>query len=128
MNNTETTVLDKVFLQSNFKIPRQLLVSTEIERVEDTIKDGLIFHFRSILAGTHIATERVEESARVPISWWDHVKGRFFPEWYLKSYPAKYRTIETKIVTTIIKVCPHIEFPPNDKRHFEYLERKEGDQ
>ena len=117
-------IIDKVLLESRIAIPRHVLANTEIIKLEDHVCDGLVYHFRSFLAGKKHEVERSEESIKVPNSWWDHAKERFAPKWFLKQWPISYRTIATKTVFSFTDICPHIELPKNDKAHFEWLTTK----
>jgi hypothetical protein len=114
-------LIEKVEIGLNTVVPRHFLMNAEISKYMDYMTDGLIFRFRSYLAGAKHESTHVEQTIKVPLSWWDHVKERFAPKWFLKRWPTQYRTIEVKRVVTITNICPHIEVPHDDRRHFEVL-------
>lgn len=57
-------------------------------------------------------TTVVLEETKVPSTWVDAIKERFFPEWLLKKFPCDYRIIPTIMqrVTNITetRMCPHL--------------------
>ena len=46
---------------------------------------------------------------RVPRTWWDHLKARWFPRWLLRWFPVDFRaiTIECRAVFPELKAVPH---------------------
>ena len=40
----------------------------------------------------------------VPVDWWEHVKLRFAPAWFLQRYPVRY-TVHVMEVTQIFPTC-----------------------
>ena len=114
-------LIKKVEIGLNTVVPRHFLMNAEIDKFADYMTDDLIFRFRSYLAGTNRQTESIEQTVKVPLSWWDHVEERFAPKWFLKRWPVQYRTIEVKKVVTVTNICPHIEVPNDDRSHFEVL-------
>ena len=73
---------------------------------------------------TAIATAAVD----IPSDWWQAVRQRWAPSWWLKRWPVKLRTVsdtkrETKsetIAREVLKTCPHIRVP-EQRRHVEFL-------
>lgn len=83
-----------------------------------------------IAAKTHTdkrTSTRVVERITIPLTWWDHLKLQHAPAWFLSRWPARTRTIEVTVVkettTTTQNICPHIDMPPGNIKHFEVLTR-----
>lgn len=114
-------LIEKVEIGIQWQIPRHVLLNATLDQALGYASDEILYRLRSYLAGSKSETERVDQIIRVPLSWWDHVKERFAPKWFLKRWPIQYRTIEIKRVVTITNICPHIEVPNDDRRHFEVL-------
>lgn len=72
--------------------------------------------------------ERIEEthSIEVPLTWWDHFKCRWFPQRWLKRWPAQMQKITTCVQHQEIRVCPHLEYPvpQHNYMHLKFLLRE----
>jgi len=77
-------------------------------------------------------TSEETREEKVPASWWDHLKQDHFPEWLKQRWPVRFRTIvythttryQTRIerqITQRVRVCPHLELPPDGRRHIQFL-------
>lgn len=85
---------------------------------------GIVFGLEVAVPGRkvteHEATDRFE--FRAPADWWQALRERWFPKWWLKKWPVKYR-VETKEVVTktiIYNVCPHLHVTDN-RNHLQFL-------
>lgn len=110
-------------------IPEHLLKDASILKFYDTLSNDIIYRFEAFLASTdeeHTSTEtKVVNTTKVPETWWDHVKERFAPKWFLNKFPINYTTIytlqENNVIVKIKKICPHINLPADDRSHYEFL-------
>lgn len=68
--------------------------SGDIERRIDDLTDSILVEIR---AQVFVRGERIEiSSEEVPLTWWDHVRQRYFPSWVNKRWPIRTRRIATK--------------------------------
>ena len=51
--------------------------------------------------------ERVE-TVSVPADWWQGVRERWLPTWWLRKHPIEYTKIQ------VIYVCPHLQVPAQE--------------
>jgi hypothetical protein len=58
-------------------------------------------------------------SVRYPATWWQAVRERFAPGWWLARYPVRHTVCELE-VTAYAAVCPHHN-EPSPKPHKEFL-------
>ena len=61
---------------------------------------------------------------RVPATWWDHFKQRWFPRRALRRWPVRERSITTEYRYQY--VCPHRHEDPRGPAHFEFLSKGPG--
>lgn len=120
---------EKLKIGIGASIPPHILMNADIYKQADYLCDEIIYRLSAYLASKSTTkdekTERVIETIKVPLTWWDHVKERFAPEWFLGRWPVNYRAIEIRLEekrrVTTTNICPHIELPPGDRTHFEFL-------
>jgi len=120
---------EKLKIGIGAEIPPHILMNADIYKQADYLTDQIIYRLSAYLASKSSskeeATERVLSVEKVPLTWWDHAKERFAPAWFLSKLPVVYRTIETRLeekrIVTTTNICPHIELPPGDRTHFEFM-------
>lgn len=56
-----------------------------------------------------------EQWAHSPANWWEHLRERWAPKWWLRRHPVRYHNIRQQI--SVVHVCPHIELPDGNLRH-----------
>lgn len=71
----------------------------------------LLLSIRSLfLKNTH---ERIDVEKRWPADWWQAVRERWFPAWWLLRWPVRYESVSIhEDVTTY--VCPHLDVKARD--------------
>jgi hypothetical protein len=91
--------------------------SIQVELLSHEIAGAMVAQVRLLFAGD---TEEVETIKIVshPATWWDHVKSRWFPRWWLARWPAKQKEHRIACLTKITRICPHIRVPVNDRPDF----------
>ena len=62
----------------------------ELNILIEPICHNLIFHLESRIWGQQLKNRVF----KYPLDWWEAVKERFAPAWFLKKYPVKYKTID----------------------------------
>lgn len=67
---------------------RQVLSNLDIVQYRDELRDAVVFELRAKAASRFI--ERVDVTT--PLTWWDAVKQRFAPRWWLRRWPARTKT------------------------------------
>ncbi len=91
--------------------------STTLTQEVNYLVDAFIYEVEVKLAASNLWTE-IEKVSRVPLSWWDAFKLRWFPSWLLARYPADWKEIETELYH--IHVCPHLNANPQED-HLRFL-------
>lgn len=120
---------EKLKIGIGAKIPQHILMNADIYKQAEYLTDQIFYRLSAYLASKSTtkeeATERVLEVVKVPLTWWEHLKDRFAPLWFLRRWPVQYRYInirlEEKRIVTTTNICPHIELPPEDRTHFEFM-------
>ncbi len=71
-----------------------------------------IYEFSMTLKGREVE-RTIEETTHVPLTWWDHFKKRWFPNWMLKRWP-----VQTRAINTVIR---RVHCAPVDSNHVTFL-------
>ena len=100
-----TVVLEKIKFTVAQQVGQHLLNSMEVDAVEDIISGNIAYHLRVDLLGREMRSD-LTDSEYVPRDWWEHVKERFAPQWFLRRWPVKGRYIMT--TTRHFRICPHL--------------------
>lgn len=66
--------------------------------------------------------ETVTVHAKWPTDWWQAVRERWLPSWWLKKHPVEYRRIDIDR-TIYTRICPHIKTPDRSS-HVRFLFKK----
>lgn len=73
------------------------------------------------LSGNLIAGKVYEwprETVRVPEDWWQAARERWLPNWWIRRWPVKYRTITVR--WEVRHICPHVNIVAHDA-HIRWL-------
>jgi hypothetical protein len=82
---------------------------------------SLTFHLQSCVLGK--SGGRVDVDRKWPADWWQAVRERWAPKWWLKRHPVKHASVA--IHEQIWRVCPHYPIKTEDRDralHIQYLE------
>lgn len=80
-------------LISNQRIPKYLLQDARVDTHLDLMAENLI-----VALTRHIAYFEDEEGTlKVPATWWDHLKLRFFPDWARKRWPIRWTVYQARL-------------------------------
>lgn len=85
----ETAQLEKMKIAAQAMLPSDL-ADAHVEIITHTM-DALIMQVRGYVWGEHESLQRQE--IKYPRDWWQAFRERWFPAWWLKRYPVKYREI-----------------------------------
>ena len=84
----------------------------------DEASRQLVVAVETYLLGKKHAKDVVTE--RVPADWWQAVRERWCPFWWLRRFPVRYREIVVK--GEVWNVCPHVnQVARPEQRHVEFL-------
>ena len=62
------------------------------------------------------------EAFEVPATWWDMLKLRHFPKWWLRRWPARMAVQSRKFeYEQQIRLCPHATFEWPDEHHADFM-------
>lgn len=107
------------FAQSLAVNVRELLLEREAVGAAGNVRtDYQLDHFGHVFVETLMAgNERTETKkekpveVRWPASWWDAVKVRFAPRWWLRKWPPHFASqsiVPSTTHTHVTRVCPHL--------------------
>lgn len=92
-----------------------------VDQAAERVADEVVFRFNSAFAaGSEFTVEAGE--VKVPLDWWQAVRQRWAPTWWLRRWPVRFLAIPTLV--KMQKVCPHVHAPMRD--HFIWLEAPGG--
>lgn len=105
--------LEKVLLQARAEIRGPI----DLSWMPDALASGLVGQLRVTLAAGRVVT-RHYRTERVPADWWQGVRERWCPGWWLRRWPVRTREIET--ARLLQRVCPHLDMS-KPGAHLEFL-------
>jgi hypothetical protein len=102
--NPSEICLERFRIAASVRIPiahlERLPANTELRLLQDEV-DHLVVKITSEIAGERLS--RVEW----PEDWWQAVKQRFAPSWFLRLWPVKHVVFEARAL------YPRLKLPPN---------------
>ncbi len=87
------------------------------------IADDISFQLKYKIMGKEDVKAHSYESklvAEVPLTWFDHLRERFFPKWALHRWPVSYRKIYATVEYRRFRLCPHLNIAPQ-REHVNFL-------
>jgi hypothetical protein len=97
----------------------------ELSAYVDEVARRMVLQVQSYILAMEKECERVAVTVTVPRDWWEAVRERWIPKWWLKRWPVKYRTVTSGKDVKKYRVCPHVNVKTrDDTRHFEWLMTK----
>lgn len=81
--------------------------------------DQLLVQLSAYLLG--VEGEIIEQYVEAPADWWQAVRERWAPGWWLKRYPVKTRVLVDIHAQRYEKVCPHATVHPEGPEHIQWL-------
>ena len=93
---------------------------TVIESRLDDFKHAWMISLSTYVHALPLEVIRVHE--KWPKDWWQAVKERFAPKWFLRRWPVLYERIDID-QQIYAAVCPHIQDDPQS-RHLEWMASK----
>lgn len=109
-------VLKKHQLSFTSSIPMHVIENMDIYSQLHYMADSMLVNMRSYLSA-HEWQEIVSKAAyeEVPLTWIDHLRHEYFPNFMSKKYPIKYRTIKTSgDISNNYWIFPSV--PPNPNK------------
>ena len=110
----EELVLTKIKSRAATAMTRHIFEDCKIEVLADMVSQDL---YTAALDFFTPAKETIQtiQTHHIPVTWWDHLKMRFFPK-------LGFNTEEIKAEVTHYHVCPHLPMPHCKKdSHFRWL-------
>lgn len=104
------TVLNSYVLGSSQSLSRRELPGYRHNiRVFEMLGESLVVNLMTHVWGEPDQEVVVEE---VPLTWWDHLKQRWFPAWALNRWPVQHR----QVTTTVRVLYPNLKIQVPDQR------------
>jgi hypothetical protein len=82
--------------------------------------DELVMRLSFYLAGKKEETN-VTNVVHVPANWWQGLRERWLPKFWLCRWPVKTRRIDTVTTVANWRVCPHVPVPGGMSEHFNWI-------
>jgi hypothetical protein len=111
-------VLHKLKVAVNYRLPAHILANANLINYADETANTMIVQLKTLVTAGHW-TEKINDSTKIekiPQTWFDHFRIRFFPKFLTKRYPVKYRTIFTTS-GTINNYWVFPEIPPHPDKN-----------
>ncbi len=106
-------VLDRVKVASRGHITREALADrAEVSLMLDMVTDSLIVNLESFVLGHDRKTVRWQLVEYRPASWWEYLKRRHAPRWFLDRYPVKHQRHERTLSLPLRSLYPEAPAPP----------------
>ncbi len=112
-------LLEKVRFSCRRYVDIRVLEDVKLEAFMDGIAQQMVAQLVASILGK---CEDHEESQPlvIPADWWQAVRERWLPSWWLKRYPVKTKRLMLVKKTTYWRICPHVNIPTRE-RHLEFL-------
>jgi hypothetical protein len=108
---------------------RDLAVRVDAHAAMDHTIRAMVFDLEAVLIGKKYQMDTVTASAcvTVPADWWQALRERWFPKFWLRRWPVRMKTVSDSktVVQSMTKVCPHIRVP-GEERHIRFVMLKDG--
>lgn len=115
-------LLEKVKLSYQYRISGVAIATLGVDAYADIAADALVCFLQATLAGKRISDDVVE--AKYPDGWWQAVRERWAPAWWLRRWPVRYRTIAVR--GQVYRICPHMAVPEGTGNHYHVKYLEEG--
>jgi len=121
----QRVTLEKCRIAVQKALPKHAIgCELDIQVQEDFIIEALVFKLVATLTGKkHLLDQQtVTVSVEIAADWWQAVRQRWAPVWWLMRWPVKMRTVSKSETWTraVTKMCPHLAVPGN-RPHVEFL-------
>lgn len=93
--------------EASRRLGGHLTLSQRVERDFERDVEMLVRQLEHHLAANQLDSFTIQH----PQTWWDHTKHRWFPRWWLKRWPVKWKRVHVKVHDAYpaieIPNCPH---------------------
>ena len=112
-------IADRIYLSAAQQlVRREVQISNfDVRANLDHIADRLVISLTGFIHG--MPKEKLSIHRQWPRTWWDALKLRWFPHWWLNRWPPNYDRVDLE-QTIYLAVCPHLHDDPQH-RHLEWL-------
>ena len=123
--SVQSISLQKVLKTICIELPEYQLREMDLRVQFEYVSNSFVFVLKNFFAGQEeeTTTETPGQTVYFPATWWDAVKQRWFPAWLEARFPVKFDFVTPVVrkTTKVTRICPHMDVPPGDRDHFEYL-------
>jgi hypothetical protein len=116
-------ILDNIHEAVNGRLNGEVIFQLDFQRRMDRLasySEELAMLLTAIIVGKeHAETITI----KTPADWWEMVKERFLPDFWLAYYPVRHK--EQVIPVRVFRVCPHLK-PAATSRHTAFAVAEEG--
>lgn len=106
-------VFDRLKVAAHASVTRQVLVeNARVTTAVDMLSDNLLVQLESFVIGDDRKTVRWRLVEYRPASWWEYLKRRHAPRWFLDRYPVKHQRHERTLSLPVRSLYPEVPVPP----------------
>ena len=120
---TQERFVQRVRMAAIAHVSEGLYLNDDIDVAARTVGESLMVQIKAhVLA---IPKERIVVNQSWPKDWWQAVRERWCPQWWLRRYPVQYNRVYVN-KPIFGNVCPHVSMTRGDD-HKEWLFKNQGD-
>ena len=112
-DEAQVLTVERIKLGVSMGVPRAVMLSAVIESELDFCTNRLTYHLSAYMNGG-LFKERIQIDEQWPLDWWQAVRERWFPSWWLARWPVKYRSVHVDR-PIYAAVCPHLDGTPQSE-------------
>lgn len=102
-------VLQVLKSETNLSFDGYALQKLSVDKFRDLCGQRLIYKIRTLIPAEDMETATHKVTVEYPDGWWNAVKERYFPVFYLKYSPVRYKTKSETVTFTAYNLYP--KFP-----------------
>lgn len=116
-NNVQRILLDRLRFQVSQAVDLEM-IELRSDVYADQFSRMLVMHLRADLLGRRVREETKDDLvAEYPADWWQALRARFLPKWWLYRWPVQTRKVYHATSRQRYHVCPHIRMPGKEQQY-----------
>ena len=119
-------IMHKLQFGASERIPRHVIDSIGVEAAANTFAGHLELHLHAFVTSSRTKNVHVIRTEKIPLTWVDAFRIEYFPKWFTKKYPIRYRKITTVMRSENTYIFPDMPFPKDPGISDFYVEYAKG--
>ncbi len=116
----QQVMVEKVHVTCQEVLSEELFIANhvDLQAACDHVAHVMVLRLQSSVLGKQHG--KIDVERQWPADWWQAVRERWFPRWWLKRWPVRY--CQVSVHEVVWNVCPHLNIKTMDgQRHLEFL-------